>query len=121
MALVPLNFTVDVLLKPTPSIVTTVPVGPLPGPKAVIESVGVKLNALVPVPAGVVTEILPGIAPLGTTALSNVVFPNATDGEATPWNFTVEPGTKSVPVIVTELPVIPEAGLNEVTVGALYA
>jgi len=48
--------------------------------------------------------------------LSNVVFPNATDCEATPWNFTVEPSTKSVPGGSSpSFRLIPEAGLNEVT------
>ena len=81
-ATVPLNFTVELLLKPTPFIVTTVQVGPLPGPKPVIDSVIVKFVALVPVPAGVVTEILPITAPFGTTALIWVPDTNVTVGEA---------------------------------------
>src|SRR5690349_11263325 len=72
VAAVALNFTVDVLLKPTPLIVTTVPAGPPPGLKLVIDRLGVKFVALVPVPATVVTAILPGTAPFGTTALSCV-------------------------------------------------
>jgi hypothetical protein len=68
-AAVPLNFTVELLLKPIPVIVTTVPAGPLFGLKPVIDIVTVKLDALVPVPAGVVTEILPLTAPFGTVAL----------------------------------------------------
>jgi hypothetical protein len=69
VAAVPLNFTVELLLNPTPLIVTTVPVGPLLGLKPVIDRVTVKFEALVPVPAGLVTEILPVTAPFGTTAL----------------------------------------------------
>jgi hypothetical protein len=117
-ALTPLNLTTELLLKPTPLSVTTVPVGPLGGLKLVIESVGVKFVALDPVPAGVVTEIFPGTAPFGTTALSCTLETNVTDGEASAPNLTVAPGTKFVPLIVTELPVIPAAGLKEPTVGA---
>lgn len=35
-------------------------------------------------------------------------------------NFTALAPLKYVPVIVTELPVIPESGENELTVGATY-
>ncbi len=45
----------------------------------------------------------------------------ATDGDATPANLTVAPGTKFVPLTVTGDPVIPEIGLNDVTVGCPYA
>jgi hypothetical protein len=69
LAGVPLNFTVEVLVNPTPVIVTTVPDGPLAGEMPVIDSVGVKLVELVPVPAAVVTLIAPTVAPLGTVAL----------------------------------------------------
>ena len=116
-ATVPLNFTVELLLKPTPFIVTTVPVGPLAGPKPVIDSVTVKFVGLVPVPAGVVTEILPVTAPFGTTALIWVPDTNVTVGEAFAPNLTVAPGTKPVPLIVTVAPVIPEVGVNEVIFG----
>ena len=102
-ALVPWNFTVDVLLKPAPVIVTTVPAGPPAGLRPVIDSVGVKLVPLVPAPAGVVTEIFPTAAPLGTTAFSCVPDTNVTEGEASPANFTVAPGAKWVPLIVTVL------------------
>jgi hypothetical protein len=49
------------------------------------------------------------------------VFPNATDGDGNAPNLTVASGTNSVPLIVTVLPVIPEAGPNELTVGGFYA
>jgi hypothetical protein len=116
-ATVPLNFTVELLLNPTPVIVTTVPVGPLVGLKPVIDSVTVKFEALVAVPAGVVTEILAVTAPFGTTALIWVPETNVTEAEATVPNLTVAPGAKFVPLIVTVLPVIPEVGVNEPTVG----
>ncbi len=64
-----------------------------------------------------VTEILPTTAALGTTAFNCSVDTNVTDGEASAPNFTVAPGAKYVPLIVTELPVIPEDGVNELSVG----
>jgi hypothetical protein len=119
--LTPPKSTVEVLLKPTPVIVTTVPAGPPDGLSPVIDRVGVKLVELVPVPARVVTAILPAAAPFGTTAFSWVPDTNVTNGETNGPNFTVAEGTKSVPLIVTVVrPVIPEAGLNELTVGGLY-
>jgi hypothetical protein len=120
-AAAPLNFTVELLLKPTPLIVTTVPVGPLAGAKPVIDSVTVKFEALVPVPAGVVTEILPVTAPLGTVALIWMPDTNVTVAEAFVPNLTVAPGTKPVPLIVTVPPVIPDVGVKELTVGGPYA
>ena len=121
VAAVAFNFTVEVLLYPTPLIVTTVPAGPPPGLKLVIDRLGVKFVALVPVPAGVVTLIVPGTAPLGTVALSCEVDTNVIDGAARAPNFTVALCTKLVPLIVTVLPVIPDAGVNEATVGAAAA
>ena len=120
-ARVPLNFTLELLLNPVPVIITTVPAGPLVGLKPVIDSVTVKFEALVPVPAGVMTEILPVTAPVGTVALIWVPDTNVTVAEAVAPNLTVAPGTKLVPLIVTVLPVIPEVGVNELTVGGPYA
>jgi hypothetical protein len=42
---------------------------------------------------------------------------NVTACEAIVPNLTVAPGTKLAPVMVTVLPVIPELGVNELTVG----
>ncbi|HEY3943690.1 MAG TPA: hypothetical protein VGL78_00560 [Solirubrobacteraceae bacterium] len=117
VALVPLNFTTELELKPTPLIVTDVPTAALVGVRPVIDSVGVKLVLLVAVPAAVVTEILPATAPLGTTAFSSVLDTNDTFGDVFELNLTFAPGTKFLPVIVTELPVIPDVGVNDDTVG----
>ena len=65
----PLNRTALTLVNPVPLIVTAVPTLPLVGEKLVMVSppvVTVKSMALVPVPAGVVTEIRPIVAPAGT-------------------------------------------------------
>jgi hypothetical protein len=113
----PLNFTLELLVNPTPRIVTTVPAGPLAGVRLVIDSVGVKFAELVPVPAAVVTETLPATAPLGTDALICVADSTLNDA-LTPPNVTLLAPLKFVPVIVTLLPVMPVVGVNELTVGA---
>jgi hypothetical protein len=116
-AITPLNLTAELEVKPTPVIVTNAPGAPLVGLNAVIDSVGVKLEVLVPVPPAVVTPMWAGTAPLGTMAVIEV--PDVTVGVAARVpNFTVAPGTNPVPVIVTELPVIPFAGANELMTGA---
>jgi hypothetical protein len=121
VAVVPLKFTTDFELNPTPLIVTDVPAAPLVGLKPVIDSVTVKLLVLVPVPAAVVTEILLDPAPSGTTAFSSLVDTNDTVGDVLEPNLTFAPGTKFVPLIVTVLPVIADVGANDATVGGPYA
>ena len=64
----PLKLTPELLLKPSPLIVTTVPTAARPGDSPVTESVGVNLPGLAPRPAGVATEIVATAAPLGTVA-----------------------------------------------------
>ena len=59
-------------VKPDPVITTEVPTGPDVGSNPVIAGGGgvtVKVSALVPVPPGVVTEILPVSAAEGTDAM----------------------------------------------------
>ena len=70
LALTPLNVTPVAPVKLVPLIVTLVPVGPLAGVKLVIVGglVTVKLVALVAVPPGVVTLIVPVVALAGTVA-----------------------------------------------------
>src|SRR3989442_15831007 len=70
VALSPLKATTVVPVKLVPLMVTLVPTGPLAGVKPVIVGglVTVKLLALVAVPPGVVTLIVPVVAPVGTVA-----------------------------------------------------
>ena len=72
-AVVPLNFTLVVPVKPVPVIRTVVPTVPLEGEKLVIVGVTtfvtVKTVALLPLPAALVTEIVPVVAPDGTVAV----------------------------------------------------
>ena len=68
-AVVPLNLTDVAPVRLVPVMTTLVPTGPLVGEKLVIvgaEAVTVKLVELVAVPPGVVTEMVPVVAPAGT-------------------------------------------------------
>ena len=70
VAIAPLKATRVVPVKLVPLMVTLVPTGPLAGVKLVIVGglITVKLPALVAVPPGVVTLIVPAVAPEGTVA-----------------------------------------------------
>ena len=70
VALAPLKATRVAPVKLVPLIVTLVPTGPLAGVKLVIVGglISVKLPALVAVPPGVVTLMVPVVAPVGTVA-----------------------------------------------------
>ena len=118
---VPLNFTAETLTKSVPLITTDVPVGPLVGVNEVIAGKPRIVNdvGLVPKPAGVVTVIKPLEAPAGTLAVIcvgelTVKFAATT---SVVLNFTDDTFIKFVPVIVTEAPTAPEAGVKVVTVG----
>jgi hypothetical protein len=86
----------------------------------------VKFVALVAVPPGVVTEILPVVAPVGTVAVICVAEFTVNVVALVVLNFTelvvkLAPLTvplKFVPVILTDVPTGPEAGVNPVIVGA---
>ena len=70
LALTLLNATAEVPVKLVPLMDTLVPTGPLAGVKLVIVGglITVKLPALVAVPPGVVTLMVPVVAPAGTVA-----------------------------------------------------
>jgi len=86
----------------------------------------VKFVALVAVPPGVVTLILPVVAPAGTVAVICVAEFTVKDVALVVLNFTelvvkfvpLTVPLKFVPVIVTDVPTGPNAGANEVIVGA---
>ena len=122
-AAVPLNFTIELLLNPIPVIVTTVPAGPVVGLKPVIDSVTVKFEALVPVPAAVVTEILPVMAPFGTVAL--ICVPETKrDSDGRRLQPKLDDRARREAGAVDRdwaAPVMPEVGVNELTVGGPYA
>ena len=75
-----------------------------------------KLVALVAVPAGVESVILPVVAPVGTTAVTFTLVTNV-NAAAVPLNFTEFTPVKFVPWMVTVVPTLPLAGLKLVIVG----
>lgn len=112
---VPLNFTAVAPVKRVPLMVTEAPADPLVGLNDVIVGpvVTVKLAELVAVPAGVVTEIFPVVAPVGTVAVILVEESTVNFAADVPLNFTPVAPVKFVPLIVTEVPTGPLVGLNE--------
>ena len=88
-------------MNPVPLIVTAVPALPLVGEKLEIVSplvpVTVKLMLLVPVPAGVVTETCPVVAPLGTVVWMFPVFTIVNEVAAVPLNRTTVAPPKKWP------------------------
>jgi hypothetical protein len=118
LAPVPLKSTTVAPVKPLPVMVTEVPTRPLAGLKPLIEGdrVTVKLPVLVPVPLGLVTSIGPLVAPAGTvavicTSLSTVKL------AVVPLKSTAVAPVKPLPVMVTEVPTGPLAGLKPLTAG----
>jgi hypothetical protein len=118
----PLKRTAVAPVKFVPLIRTEVPTGPLVGLNDVIVgapvAVTVKFVELVAVPLGVVTEIGPVVAPEGTVALTRVAFCTLKVFAETPLKRTAVAPVKFVPLIWTEVPTGPLAGLNDVIVGA---
>jgi hypothetical protein len=86
----------------------------------VVTVVTVKFVELVAVPFGVVTETEPVVAPGGTVALIRVAFCTEKVAE-TPLKRTAVAPVKFVPLILTEVPIGPLVGLNDVIVGAPVA
>jgi hypothetical protein len=82
-------------------------------------TVTVKLVPLVAVPTGVVTDIVPVVAPLGTVAVIDVALTTLYVDADAPLNFTEVAPVKFVPAIVTLVPTTPDVGLNDVIVGAV--
>ena len=87
--------------------------------KEVIEGAEVteKAEELEPVPPGVVTEMGPDEAPVGTVTVIEVS--DRTENMApVPLNPTTVAPVNLVPVNVTVAPMMPEAGVKDVTTGA---
>lgn len=120
LALTPLNFTDVAPSKFVPFTVTVVPTGPDVGENEVIDGAAVavtmKSDELVAVPSGVVTEMGPVVAPLGTVALI-LVFELTVNVATVFLNLTSVAPVKLVPLIVTAVPTGPLCGENDVIVG----
>jgi hypothetical protein len=80
-------------------------------------AVTVKSVALTTEATGVVTVILPVVAPAGTVAVT-VVAVLGVNTAVVPLNLTEVTPLRFVPVMVTLVPVFPLAGANDVIVGA---
>ena len=121
VAAVPLKATAVAPEKFVPVIVIVVPTTALAGAKLVIvgeEDVTVKLPAELAVPALVVTEILPEVAPAGTEVVIWVALATV-NVAVVPLNFSAVAPANAVPVTVTGVPTSPLAGVKPVTVGAV--
>jgi hypothetical protein len=99
--------------------VTVVPATPLVGENELMEAGGiyVKPVADVPVPPSVVTVILP-VLPLATTAVIALSLTTVNEAAAVPPKLIAVAPVKYEPLIVTDAPVTPVAGVNELTTGA---
>ena len=91
------------------------PMGPVTGVKVVIVGleITVKLAVLVAVPPGDVTEIVPVVAPVGTTAVMDVSDRTVKVVATVPLKETVVTPVSPVPVIVTVVPTGPAVGAND--------
>jgi hypothetical protein len=121
LARTPPNRTAVAPVKAVPVIVTAVPVLPLVGENEEIVGAGtvtVKFVALVAVPPGVVTVILPVVAPVGTFVSIRVPWVFTVNEALTPLNRTAVAPLKPLPLILTEVPTGPLFGENEEIVGA---
>ena len=118
-AALPLNLTPVAPVRFVPTIVTFVPTGPEAGVKDVIVGAGigtVKAVALVAVPPGVVTVILPVDAFAGTVVVIDFADTTVNAADVVP-NFMLVAPVKFVPPIVTVVPTGPAVGVNDVMVG----
>src|SRR5256885_2316201 len=120
VAAVPLMFTPVVPVKFAPVIVTVQPAAPLAGEKLLIAGapveVGVKLLLLQSVVFGVFTLIHPLSAPPGTVAVI-CVSEFTVKVAGTRKKVSALAPVKLVPVIVTVVPIVPLAGVNELMCG----
>ena len=118
---VPLKVTLVVPVKLVPVIATDVPASPLVGVKDVMlgtaEPETVKFVALAAVPPGATTLIFPVVAPLGTVAWICVAESTMNVADV-PLKVTLDAPVKPVPVIMTDVPIGPMTGRNNVTTGA---
>ena len=112
----PLNFTVEVRLKPIPAIDTVVPGAPASGLTAVIDSVGRNLCDVVADPSAVLTVIRPGTAPAAASTLSWLALATTTLA-GRPSKSTCVLRMSPLPRTVTVLPVMPECGVKLMILG----
>jgi hypothetical protein len=121
LAAMPLNVTAVAPARLVPLMVTDVPTGPLVGVKLLIVGAGpavtVNEDELVAVPPGVVTVSTPVVAPVGTVAVICVAELTVKIA-VKPLNRTVVAPVRLLPVMTTDVPTGPLAGVTVVIVGA---
>jgi hypothetical protein len=83
--------------------------------------VTVKLAALLPVMPPAVTLMGPVEPAFGTNVVIFVSESTVMDVAATPLNITAVAPVKPLPLMMTLLPIAPEAGVKELMVGAAHA
>lgn len=123
VAAVPLNRTLLTPVKFDPLIVTAVPTGPIVGENELMTGGPTTKSAvLMTVLAGVVTVILPVVAPVGTVAVICVPEFTVNAVAFVALNLTTDALHRFVPVITTDVvPAMPNVGVNDEIVGAVAA
>ena len=118
VAVAPLKRTALALSKALPVSVTVAPTGPVAGAKRERPGGGITLNpvTLVAVPPGVVTEIVPLVAPAGAVVVIEVGL-TTVKAAAVPLKETALTPMKPVPVSVTLVPTGPAVGAKAEIVG----
>ena len=117
LAATPPNVTAVAPVKLVPVMVTLVPVFCDVGVKEVMVGAATKVNpALVAVPAGLVTVILP-VVPAATTAVMVVGLTTVKEVALVVPNFTTVVPVKLVPVMVTVMPGPADVGVKELIAG----
>ena len=116
-AAAPLKVTDVAPVKFVPLIVTVAPTRPFGGEKFAITGPAVNAAALVAVPAGVCTWMVPVDTPAGTTAAICVLEFTVKEAPLS-LNFVEEASRRFVPVIVTVTPGEPLAGEKDVIAGS---
>ena len=117
---IPPNFTTVAPDRFVPLITIAVPTGPIAGEKEVIVGAGTitaKFSLLTAVPATVVTEIVPLVAPAGTIAVIDDDEVALNVRAVVPLNVTLVVVARFVPLTVTLVPTLPEVGEKDVMVG----
>lgn len=116
---IPPKLTAVAPVKPVPIITTTPPVPMLVGAIPVIVGGGIKVNPPdAAVPPGAVTETNPLALPGATVAVICVAETTVKLAAFTPPKRTCVAPVKPVPLIVTNVPIGPLVGINDVIVGA---
>jgi hypothetical protein len=119
VATVVLNFTEVAPVNPPPMIVTVSPTNPAMGVKFPMPFFTANAVVELPVAATLVTEMLPVVAPAGTTAVIIVADTTLKIAAGVPLNCTAVLAAKFDPVIVTVAPTDPLVGVKVDTTGPL--